>query len=172
MLVITAVATLAFDLILAVEIGVALAAILALRTIAQSTTATAEPIADVEIDPAVEAELLHDHIVAYRLDGALFFGAAQHFLKELTAVSDVRVVILRLSQLQVLDATGAKAIGDMVTELEHRGITILIKGARPEHLRLLDTVGALEHLADERHVFTDLDAAVAHARTHVARTAA
>ena len=53
-----------------------------------------------------------EHIVAYRLDGALFFGAAQRFLTELTAVSDVRVVILRLPELQVLDATGAHARRD------------------------------------------------------------
>lgn len=171
-LALTAVATIAFDLILAVEIGVALAAILALRAIAQSATATAEPITNVEIDASTEAALLHDHIVAYRLDGALFFGAAQRFLTELSAVSDVRVVILRLSQLQVLDATEARALGDLVAELEHRGVTVLIKGTRPDHLRLLGTVGALGELADERHVFTDLDAAVAHARIHVQRSAA
>lgn len=171
-LMLTAVATIAFDLILAVEIGVALAAILALRAIAQSSTATAEPITTVEIDASTEATLLHDHIVVYRLDGALFFGAAQRFLTELSAVSDVRVVVLRLSQLRVLDATGARALGDIVAALEHRGITVLIKGARPEHLRLLGTVGALDELADERHVFTDLGAAVAHARSHVQRSAA
>ena len=81
-----------------------------------------------EIDSTTEAELLHEHIVTYRLDGALFFGAAQRFLTELTAVSDVRVVILRLPQLQVLDATGAQALGEIVAELEGRGITVLLKG--------------------------------------------
>ena len=34
-------------------------------------------------------QLLSEHIVTYRLDGALFFGAAQRFLTELTAVTDV-----------------------------------------------------------------------------------
>ena len=169
-LALTAGATIAFDLILAVEIGVAVAAVLALRSIAQSATLTAEPIPNVEVDASTEAALLHEHIVAYRLDGALFFGAAQRFLTELSAVSDVRVVILRLPQLQVLDATGAKALGDVVSELEHRGITVLLKGPRPRHLRLLETVGALNQLAHENHLFTDLDAAIAHARRHVARS--
>ena len=49
--------------------------------------------------------------------------------------SDVRVVILRLPQLQVLDATGAQALGAIVEDLERRGITVLLKGASPEHLR-------------------------------------
>jgi len=109
------------------------------------------------------------HIVTYRLDGALFFGAAQRFLTELSAVTDVRVVILRFPQLRVLDATGAHALGEVVEQLERRGITVLLKGPRPEHLKVLAAVGALDRLAHENHLFVDLDAAVAHAHSHVAR---
>jgi SulP family sulfate permease len=166
----TAAATIAFDLIVAVEIGIAIAALLALRSVARSASATLDPFpTDPAVDDDQEAELLREHIVVYRLDGALFFGAAQRFLTELTAVSDVRVVILRLPELQVLDATGAQALGEIVAELEGRHITVLLKGPRPEHLRILGAVGALDHLAHEHHVFTDLPDAVAHARVHLAR---
>jgi SulP family sulfate permease len=173
-LVLTAAATVVFDLILAVEIGVAVAAILALRNVARTSTAMIEPIiADntdlSEIDGESEATLMSRHIVAYRLDGALFFGAAQRFLGELTAITDVRVVILRLPQLRVLDATGAQALGQIVEQLERRGITVLLKGPRPEHIKVLDAVGALDRLAHENHLFADLDAAIAHAQLHVAR---
>lgn len=170
-LVVTALATVVFDLIVAVEIGVAAAAVLALRHVARSAEAvqvTVEP----EVDADAESTLLAEHIVAYRLDGALFFGAAQRFLTELAAVADVEVVILRLPGLQVLDATGAQALGEIVDDLEHRGITVLLKGPRPEHLKVLAAVGALDRLAHERHLFDDLDAAVAHAREHVARGSA
>lgn len=164
----TAIATVVFDLIVAVEIGVAVAAVLALRHVAR--TAEATPVAvDAEVDADEEGALLAEHIVTYRLDGALFFGAAQRFLTELAAIADVEVVILRLPGLQVLDATGANALGEIVEDLEHRGITVLLKGPRPEHLRVLEAVGALDRLAHENHLFTDLDAAVAHAREHVAR---
>jgi sulfate permease, SulP family len=169
-LVLTAVATVALDLIVAVEIGVVVAAVLALRTISRSASAVVEPLPPVEIDATTESELMHEHIVTYRLDGALFFGAAQRFLTELTAVTDVRVVILRLPQLQVLDATGAQALGEIVAELESRGITVLLKGPRPEHLRVLQAVGALDRLAHEKHLFSRLDDAIAHARVHLART--
>jgi SulP family sulfate permease len=107
--------------------------------------------------------------VAYRIDGAMFFGAAQRFLTELTAVSDVRVVILRLPDMQMLDATGARALGEVVSELERRGVTVLLKGPRPEHLRILEAVGALAHLSHECHVFDRLDDAIAHAELHAAR---
>jgi SulP family sulfate permease len=167
-LVLTAVATVAFDLIFAVEIGVGLAVVLALRNVARTTSATVSPL-DVEVGTAEERALLEQHIVAYRIDGALFFGAAQRFLADFTQVADVEVVILRLPELQVLDATGAQALGTIIEDLEHRHITVLLKGPRPEHERLLRSVGALDRLAHQNHLFADLDAAVAHARTHVAR---
>ncbi len=161
-------ATLAFDLILAVEIGLAVAVVLALRSVAKSSTITAEAVVD-EIDADEEHHLLDEQIVTYRMSGALFFGAAERFLRELLAVSDVKVVILRLPQLQMLDATGARALGAIVEDLQRRNITVLLKGPSAHHLQVLRSVGALERLATERHVFADLDAAVAHARLHVAR---
>jgi SulP family sulfate permease len=168
-LAVTALATVTFDLIVAVEIGIAAAALLALRKIAQTTSAAAEP---VSIEQVSSEDLLHEGIIAYRLDGALFFGAAQRFLTELTAVTDARVAILRLPDLQVLDATGAQALGEIVAELEARNITVLLKGPRAEHLRVLESVGVLDRLAHRHHLFTSLPAAVEHARRHVARTAA
>ncbi|MEZ5137104.1 MAG: SulP family inorganic anion transporter [Acidimicrobiales bacterium] len=167
-LVLTAAATVVFDLIVAVEIGVAVAAVLALRNVAR-TSAVVETLVPVEVSDAREHDLLREHIVAYRIDGALFFGAAQRFLTDLAQVADVRVVILRVGDLQMLDATGAQALGEVVADLEHRHITVLIKGLRIEHERVLRAVGALDRLASERHLFDDFDAAVAHARVHAAR---
>jgi SulP family sulfate permease len=169
--VLTAAATIAFDLIVAVEVGVAVAVLLALRHVARNSGAEVEALAlDETVTDVEEARLLHEHIVVYRLDGAMFFGAAQRFLTELTAVSDVKIVILRLSRIQVLDATGAQALGEIVAELESRGITVLLKGMRPQHRRVLEAVGTLDHLAHEHHLFDTLDDAVTHARLHLART--
>jgi SulP family sulfate permease len=78
------------------------------------------------------------------------------------------VVILRLSAVALLDASGARALGEVVEDLEERGITVLVKGASAEHLRLLGAVGALRALADRDHLFADLPSAVAHALQHVA----
>ncbi len=166
-LAVTAFVTVAFDLILAVEVGMAVAAVLALRQLARTSVPIAEPLPLIDSDTA--AQLRADHIVSYRLDGALFFGAVQRFLHELTAVGDVRVVILRFPDLQMLDASGAQAIAETIDELERRGITVLIKGPRSEHLRILREVGAIDRLAHANHLFTDLDEAIAHAHTHITR---
>lgn len=166
-LAVTAVVTVGFDLILAVEVGMAAAAVLALRQLARTSTPVAEPLPLLDADTV--SALRSDHIVSYRLDGALFFGAVQRFLGALASVDDVRVVILRFPDLQMLDATGAQALGEIIEELERRGITVLLKGPRAEHLRILREVGAIDRLAHENHLFADLDAAIAHARTHVDR---
>jgi SulP family sulfate permease len=47
---------------------------------------------------------------------------------------------------------------------------VLIKRPRPEHLRILRAVGALDRLAHQRHLFHHLDDALEHARHHVQRT--
>jgi SulP family sulfate permease len=166
-LAVTAFVTVAFDLIVAVEVGMAAAAVLALRQLARTSTPVAEPLPALDSDTATS--LRQDHIVAYRLDGALFFGAVQRFFAELSAVEDVKVVILRLPELQMLDASGAQALGEVIDDLERRHITVLLKGPRPEHLRILRTVGAIARLGHENHLFTELDAAIDHARSHVHR---
>lgn len=166
-LVLTAMATIAFDLIVAVEIGLAVAAVLALRNVARAASATVVPVAELDRDRT--DALLHRGILVYRLDGALFFGVAQRFLTELTAIADAQVVVLRLPDIQVLDATGAQALGEIVAELEHRGITVLLKGPRPEHLRVLTSTGALDRLAHANHLFDRLEDALDHAHRHTLR---
>lgn len=160
-LIATAFATVAFDLVVAVELGFVLAAFIALHTVAQESRFERDDLSEVDIDVETEHRLLDEHVVAYQLDGALFFGAAQRFLLELTEVSDVRFVILRMGKLRVLDATGARAIGDLVSRLEKRGITVYLACVRPEHRRLIDQVAELEDLENEHRIVPTIDDALA-----------
>jgi SulP family sulfate permease len=74
-----------------------------------------------------------------------------------------------MSQLELVDATGAHVLGEIVQRLEARGVTVLIKGVRDGHVELFRTVGVLAALSHHKHLFDDLTAAVAHAREHVGR---
>lgn len=163
----TAAVTVAFDLVLAVGVGVALASLLALLAVADNTSFERETIESVDVDPALEHALLHEHIVTYRLDGALFFGAAQRFLLELADISDVQVVILRLGRLRILDSTGAQALGDLIEHLEQRGITVLLASVRPQHLPLIERIGVVSRLRHENHLLPTFADALGHARRHV-----
>ncbi len=167
-LVVTLVATVAFDLVTAVILGFVVAGGFALQQVARSAHLAEEPL-DPYDHTAEEVALLDERIVAYRLDGPLFFGAAHTFLLELSEVSDVRVVVLRMSHLASLDATGASVLADTIKRLEGRGITVLLSGVRPEHRQVLTRLGTYGELAHERHVFTDTPEAIAHARRHTGR---
>jgi SulP family sulfate permease len=173
-MILTALATVVFDLILAVEIGIAVAAVLALRAVAKSSTLEEEQ--DDVVDQArdgitddEESALLHEHIAVYRIDGALFFGAAQQFLDEFTSIADVRVVILRLGGVRVVDASGGHALDEIISGLRGRGVTVLLCGIGPRLRQVLGALGILGILEDEHHVFSSLPDAVAHAQRHVLR---
>ncbi|MBU8807677.1 SulP family inorganic anion transporter [Mycolicibacterium goodii] len=162
--VLTAVITVCFDLIEAVEIGILVAAFFALRSVARRSSVVREELPG----PRRPGD---DQIALLRLDGAMFFGAAERISNAITDAEHphVSVVIIRMSQLGMLDATGAHTLAEITTELESRGITVIIKGVRPEHMDLLANVGVFESLRHENHLLDSLDDAVAHARTHVAR---
>jgi SulP family sulfate permease len=112
----TTVATVALDLVTAVILGIVAAGALALRRVARSVTVAEEPLLE-DGHAAEEHALLDANIVAYRLDGPLFFGGAHQALLELSTLTDVRVVVLRMSRVATLDATGAAVLRDTVRTL-------------------------------------------------------
>ena len=169
-LAITAAATILFDLVTAVLVGLVVAGFFALRQTARSTRLDEVPL-DVSDHADEEQALLDEHIVAYRLDGPLFFAAAHDFLLELSDVGEVRVVVLRMSRVSTIDATGASVLADTVSRLERRGVTVLVSGVKAEHERVLRQLGVYDELAHERHLFENTPQAIAHARVHAARVA-
>ncbi|MBP5935511.1 SulP family inorganic anion transporter [Streptomyces sp. LBUM 1476] len=164
-LVLTAAATLALDLVYAVVIGLAVAGALALRAVALQARLDEVPL-DRGDHTAEEHALLAEHIVAYRIDGPLFFAAAHRFLLELTEVADVRVVILRMSRVTTMDATGALVLKDAVDKLRRRGIAVHTSGVRPGQRQVLESVGAL----DPVHDHPSTPEAIHAARAHLVRT--
>lgn len=173
-LVLTAVATIALDLVYAVIIGLVVAGALALRAVAGQARMDR-----VDLRPdlpgehgAEEHALLAEHIVAYRMDGPLFFAGAQRFLLELTEVAQVarvRVVILRMSRISTMDATGALVLKDAVQKLNRRGIAVLTSGIRPGQRQVLASVGVLEMLRREGGEYATTPEAVAAARDRLHR---
>jgi len=162
-LVLTAVATLALDLVYAVIIGLAVAGVLALRAVAKQARLEEVPL-DRGDHSAEEHSLLAEHIVAYRIDGPLFFAAAHRFLLELAEVADVRVVVLRMSRVTTIDATGALVLKDAVEKLHRRGIAVMTSGIRPGQRQVLDSVGALELLSREGREYATTPEAIQGAR--------
>ncbi|WP_020120212.1 SulP family inorganic anion transporter [Streptomyces canus] len=165
-LVLTAVATLALDLVHAVVIGLAVAGALALRAVSGQARLDQVPL-DRGDHSAEEHALLAEHIVAYRLDGPLFFAAAHRFLLELSELADVRVVVLRMSRVTTMDATGALVLKDAVEKLNRRDIVVLASGIRPGQRQVLDSVGALDLLRPGGREYATTPEAIKAARAHL-----
>ncbi|PMR59089.1 sodium-independent anion transporter [Verrucosispora sp. ts21] len=162
-LVLTFAVTVIWDLVTAVAVGVGVAIVVALRAVARSAKLEQVPL-DAHDHTAEEQALLAEHIVAYRLDGPLFFAAAHNFLLQLSDVADVRVVILRMARVTTVDATGAQVLGDAIRRLQGRGITVLLSGIDPGHDQVLDTLGVADQLRRDNLIFSDTPAAIAYAR--------
>jgi len=167
-LIATFMVTVAIDLVSAVMVGLVLAGIVALRAVAQSAQVSRVPLDDTDHSDE-ERRLLDDRIVAFRLDGALFFGAAHRFLLELSEVTDVAVVILRMSRLSTIDATGALMLDDAISKLEKRGIVVLLSGIRPGHKKVLSALTSAPRLTEAGRVFAETPDAIEFAREIVSR---
>ncbi|MFZ3468342.1 SulP family inorganic anion transporter [Streptomyces sp. 4.24] len=168
-LVLTAAATLVLDLVYAVIIGLVVAGALALKSVANQARMD-----QVDFRPDLPGEhsdeehaLLAEHIVAYRIDGPVFFAGAHRFLLELSEVSDVKVLILRMSRVTTMDATGALVLKDAVQKLNRRGIAVMTSGIRPGQRQALEAVGALELLRHEGREYATTPEAIAGARKHL-----
>ncbi|WP_435830600.1 SulP family inorganic anion transporter [Nonomuraea fuscirosea] len=165
-LVLTAVATLTLDTVLAVILGLVVAGALALRAIARNLRLHHEPLRH-DLQPQHtedEHALLAEHIVTYRLDGPLFFAAAHRFLRELSDVTDVSVVVLRLRRVTTIDASGARALGDAITRLEKRGILVYVSGIPDDGHQPLEALGVIARLVQAGQVFATTGAAIEAAR--------
>lgn len=140
--VITAVATVALDLIVAVELGIAIAAVMALRSMSNvSRVSVVQPDAADYTSDELERELLRRHIGIYRFDGALFFGAAQRFLDDLADTENIQVLVLRLENVAVIDTSGAHALHEVIKDMARKNVSVILSGIQPMHLRALETVG-------------------------------
>jgi len=123
--------TVVFDMVLAVSVGIVLAALLFMKRMAELTQGrvlgdgdTAGPGRPVVVPP---------HVALYKIAGPLFFGAAQRAMTALDTIgADVRVVILALGKVPTIDATGMVALESALERLHRDRKFVLIAGPLPE----------------------------------------
>ncbi|GIW37882.1 MAG: sulfate permease [Meiothermus sp.] len=163
--------TVAFDLVLAIEVGLVLAGILFIQRMRNSLSL--EPMDLTPQVPShleVDHDLLRERVVAFRVDGPLFFAAAGEFINNLTQISKVDALILRMRRVKVIDASGANALLTMKQALERKGIKFLISGLQPQPREVLARMGLLDEITTHgHHLFETTDQAIAHAWSHVER---
>ena len=140
--------TVVFDMVIAVAVGVVLASLLFMRRMAevsgtQLLAADSHPLA-AGLPPSV---------VVYEVAGPLFFGAASKAMGALSRVAvGVRVVLLDLSAVPALDATGLVALEAAVGKLTAGGIAVVLGGVQPQPLRALARAGFRGRVAIHRRL--------------------
>src|SRR5699024_10388537 len=108
-LVITALRPVSFDLILAAATRVGVASFFALRQLSSTPDVRIEHLSDrPDAGPGDES------IAIVHFGGPLFFASADRIFDEVMRLQGVTVVVLRMSQLELVDATGAHILSDMV----------------------------------------------------------
>jgi SulP family sulfate permease len=154
------------DLNVAVGVGMALAALLYIYRIAETTTVapvTPEYLAD------GQAHILQDkdipsNVTILRIHGPFLFGTTEKLAEETKDLTQfAEVVILRLRNMTALDATGIHALEQFADRLHKAGKTLLLCGARDQPSRLIFRSGLLEHVGPE-NVLPHVQAALARAQ--------
>jgi SulP family sulfate permease len=154
--------TVIFDMVIAVSVGVVLAALLFMRRMAEISDTTLET-------EAVESFELPKGIRVYEIAGPLFFGAAQKAVNIVGQVGKEQgTVVLNLSKVPVMDATGMVALETMLAKLRRTGIKTILAGVNPQPAELLARAG-IQKVPGVIAFAPDLDTALSMAIVHTAR---
>jgi SulP family sulfate permease len=150
-LLITFALTVFVDLVVAVNVGVILAALVFMRRMALSVNI--EPHvegADTAPRTALPPGSVPSGTVVYSIEGPLFFGAAQKLERTLAHVQrPATTLVLRMGQVPFVDATGISAIEEMITDFLKHDATVVLCEVRQNVLRKLERAGVIDHLGAE-----------------------
>jgi sulfate permease, SulP family len=154
--------TVLFDMVVAVGVGVVLAALLFMKRMAEIT--------NVRLDTGTMVKMeLPPEVLLYEIAGPLFFGAAQKAMSTLESVHrSPTAVILYMAQVPVMDATGLVALETLLAKLKRSGHKVVLTGLNGVVKGMLDRAGIVREPG--RLAFApDLETAVSIAIVHHAR---
>jgi SulP family sulfate permease len=149
-LVLTFLLTVFVDLVVAVNVGVIVAALLFMRRMADS----------VSVEPQVDAASgtpggaggtasLAPGVLVYSIEGPLFFGAAEKLERTLAHIQrPATTLILRMGNVPFLDATGIIAIGNMVTDFKRHGAVVFLVELKPNVRYKLERGGVIANVGE------------------------
>jgi sulfate permease, SulP family len=160
-LLLTFLLTVFVDLVVAVNVGVIVAALLFMRRSADAVNV--ELHSESAAGPAPTPVSQKEGVLVYIIEGPLFFGAAEKLERALVHIRrQARVLVLRLGQVPFADATGITALEDMITDFRRRGAAVVLTEVRPNVRYKLERAGVIETLGSENIVDT-LEEAIARA---------
>ena len=140
------------DLTIAVEVGMILAAFTFIRKISMTTTVskvTDEYIEDGRVHILQDKDI-PEYAAVFRIHGPFLFGVTDKVSTITENLEELpHIVIVRLRNMTAIDATGIAALEELADQLHKSGRIMLVCGARPQPMALMQEAGF------ERHVGVD-----------------
>ena len=142
------------DLVVAVNVGVIVAALLFMRRSADSVHVDRQAVEET----AAGASSLHSldlGVVIYSIEGPLFFGAAEKLERTLAHIQrPATTLILRMGNVPFMDATGIDALEEIIRDFKRHGATVLLVELRPNVRYKLQRGGVIEELGEAQVIDT------------------
>jgi SulP family sulfate permease len=147
--------TVVFDLTVAVEVGLVAACLTFIYRI--SSLSRSEPVSAAEHPVMIGYEA---HIQAWRLYGALFFGAVK-LIEEIEDKLQIPVLVIDLKNVIYVDSSGADALMNLIHTCRKKNVLLIVCGLQHQPLDIARRSGLIEHL--DGQLETDLPAGMARA---------
>ena len=129
--------TVLFNMVLAVAVGIVLAALLFIKRMTEITGVTLVASGERE-----RSDTLPPEIAVYDINGPMFFGAAEKAARVLHRVNkNVRVVILDMADVPMIDMTGIVALDSLIKNLNQHQVGVVISALTPRIYRKLLRAG-------------------------------
>jgi sulfate permease, SulP family len=168
--------TVVVDLTVAIEIGMVLSAFLFMHRMSEVTAVNAvtQQIARESRDEGdvplseLTSRSVPEGVEVFEISGAFFFGAAEVFKETLTQVGrKPKVLIIRMRDVSLLDATGLRALRDVIRRSHSERTLVLVAEIHAQPMAALERSPAFEELG-EGQIYMTLEDALDRAREHVA----
>lgn len=134
--------TVVFDLVVAIEVGMILAAVLFMKRMSDVTSVEGwKYIQDDEEDPdSLSLRQVPEFVRVYEISGPMFFGAADKILEISTSEKD-QVLILRMRSVGAIDATALHSLQQLYMDCQKKGIQLILSHTNEQPLHMMEKAG-------------------------------
>ena len=139
--------TVVFDLVVAVEVGMVLAAMLFIKRVSDTTEVSQVFESDVleSAEQLVAGKEIPEGVLVYRIFGPFLFGAAEKMEDAIERVEVLpKVLILRLHLVSAMDATALNALESVIERFQKHGGTVILSGLHRQPLDMLRKAGFVQ----------------------------
>ena len=149
--------TVVFDLVIAIEVGMVLAAILYIKRVSETTEVSQVTENDMLERPEqiAQGKTIPKGVLVYRIFGPFLFGAAEKMEDAISRTQELpKVLILRLHLVTAMDATGMNALESVVERIRRRGGFVILSGIHQQPLQMLRKAGFIDVVGRENFCAT------------------